>query len=77
MDDAAALDDFLGADGPAEDSPIRFLPIFAQIADLNSKGGEDGGNGVNFALYNLKPQQWRFWGFRERKLRMGFEERGR
>lgn len=67
VDEDAALDDFLGSDGALEVSPIRFLPIAERMTDLDSGGGEEGENGVNFALYNLKPQQWRFLGFRERK----------
>ena len=67
VEDDVALDDFLGRDGPVEGSPIRFLPIVHQIADLDSGGCEKCSRSVNFALYNLKPQQWRFLGFRERK----------
>ena len=77
VDEDVAFDDFFGNDGPAEGSPIRFLPILTQITDLDSGGCEDGRNWVNFALYNLKPQQWRFLGFRERKWDVGLEERGR
>ena len=77
VDEDVAFDDFFGNDGPAEGSPIRFLPILTQITDLDSGGCEDGRNWVNFALYNLKPQQWRFLGFRERKWDVGLEERER
>ena len=67
VDDEVALDDFLGSDGALEVSPIRFIPIVKIMTDLDSQRDEEGRNEVNFALYNLKPQQRRFLGFRERK----------
>ena len=73
VDDEVALDDFLGSDGALEVSPIRFLPIVGIMTDQDPRGGEKSRSRVNFALYNLEPQQWRFWVL-ERESEMGFEE---
>jgi len=73
VNDDVALNDFLGADGALEVSPICFLPIVEIMTDLDPRGGEKSGSRVNFALYNLEPQQLRFW-VSERESEMGFEE---
>ena len=55
-----------------EVSPVRFLPIVEIMADLDSEGNKKGRSRVNFVLYNLEPQQWRFWVL-ERESEMEFE----
>ena len=72
VEEGVALEDFLGSDGALEVSPVRFLPIVEIMTDLDPRGGEKSRSTVNFALYNLEPQQWRFWVL-ERESEMGFE----
>ena len=72
VEEEVALEDFFGRDGALEVSPIRFLPIVEIMTDLDPRGGEKSGSRVNFALYNLEPQQWRFWVL-ERESEMEFE----